>query len=81
MLQNDAKEKIEVPHFGPQEIVAMAMRLVAKHGGKASDVALFFAEEQQCLEDVHRAWAWQVVACTTEDILQGRYFEQEITIH
>jgi len=81
MLQNDAHQMGNLPHFGPKEIVTMAMKLVAEHGSAAGDVAMFFAEEHQILEDMPRFWAWHVVACTTEDILAGRHYDHEITIH
>ena len=68
-------------HIRAHDVYAMAVRLLAKHGPAARDIAAFSEAEHDIRGDFQRRAAWRAVESTVSDMLSRRLPTSGITIH
>lgn len=63
------------------DVYGMAVKLLAKHGPAAADIAAFAEAEHDILGDPQRRAAWRAVESTVWDMLSRRMSTTGLTIH
>ncbi len=63
------------------DVYQMSVRLLARHGPAACDVAAFAKVEQSIRGDAERSAAWKAVESTVGDMIARRLGVTGITIH
>jgi len=80
MAQYRPIQTAQVPQIRAQDVYGMAVKLLARHGPVAVDIADFTMFEHELLGDTVRREAWRAVGSTVSDMLSRRLPTSGITI-
>jgi len=69
------------PQIKAADVYRMSVRLLARHGSLASDVAAFAAAEHASRGDRMRRDAWHAVGSTVDDMIAKRLDVSGFTVH
>lgn len=81
MAHFGAKTVARPVQIGATDVYLMAVRLLARHGSAAQDVAAFTEMEHAMCGDATRREAWRGVRSTLDDMLARRLSVTGIRIH
>lgn len=81
MTQIRANRPVRSARIRVQDVHGMALRLVARHGSAATEVAAFSRAEHEIRGDRVRMAAWHAVESTVADMLSRRLSTDAITVH
>jgi len=80
MAQSRPIQQTKVPQIRAHDVYGMALKLLAKHGPVAVDIADFTMVEHELQGDTVRGEAWRAVGSTVSDMLSRRLSTSGITI-
>lgn len=81
MAQFRAVRAVRPSQIKAQDVYGMAVKLLARHGPAAVEIANFSEAEHKILGDSMRRAAWGAVASTVADMLSRRLPISGLTIH
>lgn len=81
MAQIKAVRPAKPAHIRAQDVYVMALKLLARHGPAAAEVAAFAEAEHGVRGDRHRKAAWRAVESTVTDMLLRRLPVTGMTLH
>lgn len=81
MAQFRAVRAVRPSQIKAQDVYSMAVRLLARHGPAALEIAAFSEAEHEILGDSMRRAAWRAVESTLADMLSRRLCVSGLTIH
>lgn len=81
MAHYRAIRRAQVRQIRAQDVYCMAVKLLARHGKSALDIAAFAEAEHDIMGDPQRRAAWRAVESTLSDMLSRRLPTSGLTIH
>lgn len=81
MAQSKAVRAVRSSRIRAHDVYGMAVKLLARHGPAARDLAAFAEAEHDIRGDQQRRAAWRAVESTVSDMLSRRLDVSGITIH
>ncbi len=81
MAQNGAQATGKPSKIQTRDVYSMAVRLLAKHGKAAHDVAAFTETEHALRGDKVRTHAWHAVKSTLNDMIEHQLSVDGLRIH
>ena len=80
MGQSKPIQTTQAPQIRAHDVYGMALKLIARHGPAAAEIADFTMVEHELLGDAARCEAWRAVGSTVSDMLSRRLPTSGITI-